>query len=175
MTDNRQPSEVLGLAAMWHHYLAVAWVVCIGAGFSLAVFFVVRWWESQTIEQVFRLAAEDRSAAVRGTFDTELGMLELIRSSLMADGKVEQGEFHEILVPFHSHDRSIEAVQWIPRVPDNRRQEFRSRRTARRIHGFSDHRDGPPGANGESRTARNTSRSTSSGRGPATRPSSDTT
>ena len=153
MTDNRQPSEVLGLAAMWHHYLAVAWVVCIGAGFSLAVFFVVRWWESQTIEQVFRLAAEDRSAAVRGTFDTELGMLELIRSSLMADGKVEQGEFHEILVPFHSHDRSIEAVQWIPRVPDNRRQEFRSRRTARRIHGFSDHRDGPPGANGESRTA----------------------
>ena len=134
MTDQRQPSEILAVAAKWHRYLPVLWAVCIGAGFSLAVCFVVRWWELQTIEKVFRLAAEDRSAAVRGTFDTELGMLELIRSSLMADGRVEQNEFRDILAPFHSHDRSIEAVEWIPRVGDSRRQEFED---AARREGFA--------------------------------------
>ena len=41
-------------------------------------------------------------------------MLELIRTSLISDGKVERQEFSDILVPFRSRLRSIEAVEWLP-------------------------------------------------------------
>ena len=98
--------------------------VVVGAGFSVAVFFVVRWWESRDIAAAFQAAAEDRSTAVKGAFDTEVGMLELVRSSLMADGKVERDEFRETLAPFLSHPRSIQAVEWVPRVAERNREEF---------------------------------------------------
>ncbi len=119
-----KPSEITRFWTLRHRYLPVACAIGIGVGFSLTVFFVVRWWEYQNIEKVFRLAAEDCAAAVRRTFDTELGMLELIRSSLLSDGRVERDEFREILAPFHSHDRSIEAVEWIPCVFDHQRLDF---------------------------------------------------
>jgi putative two-component system response regulator len=131
-----QPSEILGVPATWRRYWPVVWAAALGAAFSLAVFGVVRWWESQGIEKMFRLAAEDRSAAVRGAFDVELGMLELIRSSLTSDGRIERDEFREILAPFHAHDRSIEAVQWVPRVPDRRRPEFEAAARREGIQGF---------------------------------------
>ena len=92
-------------------------------------------------ESAFRLAAEDRATAVKGTFETEIAMLELIRSGLMAAGNVERDEFAEILSPFLTRSRSIQAVEWVPRVPDSRRLEYRSRRALRRtseipVHGI---------------------------------------
>ena len=95
--------------------------VAAGVGFSAAMFFVVRWWESRNIAATFQSAAADRTTAVKGIFDTEVGMLELVRSSLMADGKVERDEFRETLAPFLAHPGSIMAVEWLPRVLDSQR------------------------------------------------------
>ncbi len=112
------------LPAAWKRRLPVVWAVSISVAFSLAVFFVVRWWEFRDIQKAFRIAAEDRATAVKGTFETELAMLELIRTGLMTDGKVERGEFYEILAPFRTHTRSIQAVEWLPRVRESQRAEF---------------------------------------------------
>ncbi len=122
--SNQQFSKLCRLPAAWKRRLPVVWAVVIGVAFSLAVFFTVRWWEYRDIEKAFRLAAEDRATAVKGTFETELAMLELIRTGLMTDGKVERDEFREILQPFLARSRSIMAVEWAPRVPAGRRLEF---------------------------------------------------
>ena len=122
--SNQRLWKTWRVPAAWKRRLPVVWAVSIGVAFSLAVFFVVRWWEFRDIQKAFRLAAEDRATAVKGTFETELAMLELIRTGLMTDGKVERGEFREILAPFRSHTRSIQAVEWLPRVRGGRRAEF---------------------------------------------------
>ncbi|MEN6458321.1 MAG: CHASE domain-containing protein [Thermoguttaceae bacterium] len=117
----------------WKRRLPVIWTVLGGVAFSVTAFFAVRWWESRDIEKAFRLAAEDRAVAIKGTFETELAMLELIRTGLMTDGKIDRAEFGEILQPFRSRTRSIMAVEWLPRVRGDQRAEFEA---AARRDGF---------------------------------------
>jgi HD-GYP domain-containing protein (c-di-GMP phosphodiesterase class II)/CHASE1-domain containing sensor protein len=107
----------------WLHF-SVALTLCLGVGFSLAAFASVRWWETHDIEKTFRLAAEDRAAAVKNTFDTEIAMLELVRSALLSDGRIERDEFHELATPFIARSNSIMAVEWVPRVTAQQRAEF---------------------------------------------------
>ena len=83
---------------------------------------------------------------MKNTFETEIGMLDLLRAALMTDGKVEKDEFREVLQPFHSHDKSIESVEWIPRVPNSQRQEFEA---AAQRNGFPGYRITEPDKNGQ--------------------------
>ena len=89
------------------------------------------------ISAAFQSAAADRAFEVKNTFETEIGMLDMLRAALMTDGKVEKDEFGEIAQPFHSHDKSIESVEWVPRVPDSQRQEFEA---AAQRNGFPGYR-----------------------------------
>ena len=70
-----QPPEISRLSALRQNCLPVVWVVCIGVGFSLTTFFVIRSWERRNVEKAFRIAADDRSDAVKNAFETELAML----------------------------------------------------------------------------------------------------
>ena len=126
----------LQLSTLWSRHLPTLLAIFAGVGFSVGVFFVVRWWESRDIDADFQSAAADRAFAVKNTFETELGMLELLRAALMSDGKVEKDEFREVLQPFHSHDKSIEAVEWIPRVPDSQRRDFEAAAQRNGFTGF---------------------------------------
>ncbi|MCE5267586.1 MAG: CHASE domain-containing protein [Planctomycetaceae bacterium] len=122
---SKHPIDKVGRAlTAWKRRLPVALALAIGVAFTLGVFSVVRWWENRNIEKAFRIAAEDRSWTIKGTFETELAMLELIRTALMTDGKVERQEFQEILAPFRCRTKSILAVEWVPRVSGDRRVEF---------------------------------------------------
>jgi HD-GYP domain-containing protein (c-di-GMP phosphodiesterase class II) len=111
-------------SGLWNRYLPVLLAIGAGTAFSIAAFLAVRWWEWRDINAAFRALAEERAYAVKSAFETELAMLELVRTSLMTDGRVEKNEFRELLVPFHEHDESIEAVEWLPRVLNGDRQEF---------------------------------------------------
>ena len=93
-----------------------------------------------SIATAFQAAAADRAFAVENTFETEVGMLELFRAALMTDGKVEKDEFHEILTPFHSHDKSIEAVEWLPRVSASQQREFEAAARATGLKDFKSRR-----------------------------------
>ncbi len=124
------------LLATWDRYLPVMWTVCVGVAFSLAVFFAVRWWEYQDIAKVFQLAAEDRALAVKGTFETEAGMLELVRSALDGEAHPRRNEFRRLVAPFLSRSRSIEAVEWVPRVAESERAKFVAATRRDGIEGF---------------------------------------
>jgi HD-GYP domain-containing protein (c-di-GMP phosphodiesterase class II)/CHASE1-domain containing sensor protein len=124
------------VSMLWRRRLPVLLAIGLGLSFSLAAFWAVRCWEGRDIAKAFRIAADDRATAVKGTFQTEVSMLELIRSSLISDGRILRDEFQEILAPFHSRDHSIQAVQWVPRVADNRRHEYEAAARRDGIAGF---------------------------------------
>jgi HD-GYP domain-containing protein (c-di-GMP phosphodiesterase class II)/CHASE1-domain containing sensor protein len=134
--DNRQMPEISHESVPWKRYASMVVAICLGLGFSLAVFFLVRWWEYKDIEASFRLAAEDRVSAVKGIFETEMAMLELVRSTFNGIGDVRRYEFQKLLAPFNSYSHSIFAVEWIPRVPDGRRQEYEAAAISDGIEGF---------------------------------------
>jgi HD-GYP domain-containing protein (c-di-GMP phosphodiesterase class II) len=123
MNESQTPA-VSQDSGLWNRYLPVVLAIFAGTAFSIAAFLAVRWWEWRDIGAAFRALAEERAYAVKSTFETELGMLDLVRTSLMTDGRVEKKEFHELLAPFHSRNESIEAVEWLPRVLGSERQEF---------------------------------------------------
>jgi CHASE1-domain containing sensor protein len=131
-----EPVRGLQISTLWNRHLPVLLAVCAGIGFSVAVFFVVRWWESRDIDAAFQSAAADRAFSVKNAFETEVGMLQLLTAALTTDGKVEKNEFHEVLQPFHSHDKSIEAVEWIPRVAGSQRKEFEAAAQRNGFAGF---------------------------------------
>ncbi len=138
-------SEVLQPPATRQYYLPVLWVVLVGVIFSCTLLIVMQRWDHQNVEKAFRLAAKDRATAVKNAFETETAMLELIRSSLISDGRIEREEFREILIPFQSRSQSIEAVEWVPRVPDSRRQEYEAAARRDGITGFQITELGPNG------------------------------
>ncbi|MEN6448848.1 MAG: CHASE domain-containing protein [Thermoguttaceae bacterium] len=121
------------LPPAWKRRLPTVVTILVGVAFSVSVSSLVRWWEFRDIEKAFHIAAEDRSNAIKGTFETEVAMLELIRTGLMTDGRVERDEFRDLLTPFLRRSRSIMAVEWIPRVLGNQRAEFEA---AARRDGF---------------------------------------
>ena len=104
-------SRISQVLTPWRRYLPALLAIGGGVALSLAAFFVVRWWESRGVQAAFRLAAEDRSSAVRGTFETEVAMLELVRSALAGAGRLQPDEYRELLAPFLSRTHSIQAVR----------------------------------------------------------------
>lgn len=133
------------LSLLWRRYSPVVWTVCIGVAFSLVVFSAVRWWEYQDIEKEFRLAAEDRAVAVKGTFETETAMLELVRSALEEDPQVRRKDFRRLIGPFASRSRSIESVEWVPRVSNFDRDRFVANARRYGIKGYQITEVGPAG------------------------------
>jgi CHASE1-domain containing sensor protein len=144
--NERQPSDASWLSNLWNHYLPVLLAIFIGAALSVGAFSAARWRESREIAVAFRTLADERAWAVKDTFQREITMLEMLRTSLMTDGKVEKAEFGDLLAPFHSHDNSIEAVEWLPRVSNDNRAEFEE--TARK-DGFSNFKITEPGPKGD--------------------------
>jgi CHASE1-domain containing sensor protein len=129
-------SETSPDSTLRQHCMPIVWVVLLGIGFSLTVFFVIRSWEQKNVEKAFRLAAEDRATAVKGAFETELAMLELVRSALISDDRIEQQEFRDILEPFLSRSSGIKSVEWVPRVPGSQRAELEASARRDGIDGF---------------------------------------
>lgn len=105
-------------------HFSVLLVIFFGVAFSFSIFFVLRSWQSKDVEDAFRVAADERAWAVKGAFQTELAMLDMLRCAVMADGRIERDEFREVLTPFLSRTDDIRAVEWVPRVPESRRAEF---------------------------------------------------
>ena len=98
--NQRIRSDISRMAALREHCLPVLWVIGIGVGCSLTAFFVIRSWEHRNIEKAFLASADDRTSAVKGAFETELAMLELVRSSLISDGRIEREDSAKFSCPF---------------------------------------------------------------------------
>jgi CHASE1-domain containing sensor protein len=135
--NQRTTSEHPRESVFWPPRLPLVLTVGLGVLFSLTVFLVIRAWEQHGVGKAFRLAAEDRAKAVKSAFEADLAMLEIVRSALISDGRVERQEFHDALAPFLARSNDIWAVEWVPRVADGQRVKFE---TAARRDGVKDFR-----------------------------------
>ncbi len=123
MNDSLQ-TELRPAKPSWKRFWPAGLAVCCGLGFSLAVFFVLHGWESRDIEKAFCVESANRAAAVKNVFETQLSLLESVQAAFDSVPRLNRGEFQTLLEPFHSHARSIVAVEWVPRVAHDRRQEY---------------------------------------------------
>jgi len=133
---NQQSTLGISRGSVSPHRLPVVLVACFGVIFSVTIFFVFRSREQRAAEKEFQTAAEDRAYAVKSAFDTKIGMLDLVRSALITDGRIERQEFGEIVEPLFSRSRDMRAVEWVPRVADSGRAEFEAATQRDGIEGF---------------------------------------
>jgi PAS domain S-box-containing protein len=99
-------------------------VLLIGAGVALSVvfFFVARGWERQRIRAEFTRDATDRVAALTREIEEHILVLECLGGLFDASNQVERDEFQTFAGPLLLTYPGLQALEWIPRVPDSQRE-----------------------------------------------------
>jgi len=117
-------------------------VLVIGALLSAGLFLVVRSWEHRQLETDFQRGAQDRCSAVRKEMDSHLLVVKSLGAFFGSSGSLEAGDvealrrqFRDYASPLLSYHPGIQALEWIPRVPDWQRQTYEA---AARRSGLAD-------------------------------------
>ena len=118
-------------------YLPAGLVVAIGFCLSFLTFLLVEDFERQRSRDVFEHAAIDRLASVERAIEVELDVVRAIVAFFDSSTAVDREEFRTFVTPFLSRYDSIQAFEWIPRVPDSERSTYRDAAVA---DGFADFR-----------------------------------
>ncbi|MBI1921775.1 MAG: EAL domain-containing protein [Geobacter sp.] len=113
----------LGQKRTWR-YLSVAVIIVAGIAISLLVFRLAEKWERDKIAAEFRNSALDRRDALQREIDSNIQTLESLQAFYAASKDVERGEFREFVKPILARHNSIQALEWIPRIPDAGREEY---------------------------------------------------
>ena len=79
--NNSLQAELRPAMLSWKRYWPAGLAICCGLGFSLAVFFVLRGWESRDIETAFCTEAADRAAVIRNAFETPISLLKSVQAA----------------------------------------------------------------------------------------------
>ena len=112
-------------------------VVAIGLCLSFLTFFLVEDYERERSRDLFQHAALDRLASVERAIEVELDVVRAIVAFFDSSDAVDREEFRTFVTPFLERYDSIQALEWIPRVPDSERLAYRD---AARAEGFADFR-----------------------------------
>jgi len=115
-------------------YIPAVIVVVLGVMLSIAAFAMVRHWEVGRLRTHFDRATSDRIALLKHEIESNLFVLESVRSFFGASIEVEREEFNIFVKPPLAHLSSIQAIGWAPRVPHSNRTIFEMQR---RDEGFS--------------------------------------
>jgi PAS domain S-box-containing protein len=95
--------------------------------------------------------ASERASVITKAIDHNCLVLESTRSFYVADDKgVRRDEFHTFVQPFFSHMVGLQALEWVPRIPDANRDQFEA---AVRYEGFRDFQITEKGPDGRLRRA----------------------
>ncbi|NQU07609.1 MAG: CHASE domain-containing protein, partial [Candidatus Abyssubacteria bacterium] len=105
-------------------HIPVVLTLLLGVTLSLTGFFTARYWEYQRVQDRFETSAEKRDMALVKNIELSLHELEGLGALFAASQKVEREEFGEFVKPFLSRYPGIQALEWIPHVPDSRRSAY---------------------------------------------------
>jgi PAS domain S-box-containing protein len=117
-------ATLLNKAAYWKHYLPTILTICIGAGISLTAFAFVDNWEQTNLEKEFDRTAENYGSVINRVFDKCWLTLEAINSYYNGSYRVRREEFKAFAQPLLHHTKGIQAMGWIPYVPDTQRENY---------------------------------------------------
>lgn len=108
----------------WRQFLPLGLIALIGAFLSILAYLIVADWERQAQDIVFDRSANERIVALRESITSNLEILHSLKSLFLATENVSRGEFRR----FVGHDllrhKTIQALEWIPRVPAKERAAY---------------------------------------------------
>lgn len=126
-------------------YIAPVTVFCMGVALSYLAFTALRNEERQDLKAHFEHAAEDRISAVTRELEGGMRVLQSLKSFFASSHKVERNEFKLFVEPFFLQQPELQALQWIPRVPE---AELTAYEEAAKLDGLPDFQISEVGAEG---------------------------
>jgi len=107
------------------HYIPAAVVSCLGV--LLTLFLCVLWqryYHQAGVQAQFEHRAVTLADVLQSKLMGLLGALESIGDLYSASLEVERGEFESFILRAVKQHRAIQGLNWVPRVPEERRAEF---------------------------------------------------
>jgi PAS domain S-box-containing protein len=105
-------------------YIPVALTIFVGVMLSVVTFAVALRWEEHAIRDDFKHHRKEQISALKRGIDSNLLIVESLGGLYKASHKVERQEFREFVKPFLLSYPGIQALEWIPRVPDSQRAVY---------------------------------------------------
>jgi len=122
------PVKPLGLTvneSFGRRYLPIILSLTVGILVSVGLYFFVESSENERIRNTFDNAAEDRAVSIQRALAHKMEMFNAMTAFFQAVGtEVKPEIFKDYVMPFITQDTSIQAIEWIPYVPDAQRAEF---------------------------------------------------
>jgi len=116
-------------------YLFIVAVLLIGIGISIGAYTLVKGWEGQKLWTEFYQATENRHASLQRQIDSDLQALVSLQAFYRNSARISRTEFSGFTKALLVQHTSVQAIEWIPRVPYYQREEFEK---AAQKNGFPD-------------------------------------
>ncbi|MBI3271677.1 MAG: CHASE domain-containing protein [Planctomycetes bacterium] len=105
-------------------HLPITAVAALGLGLALAAFATTRLWDQEAAAAAFTLAARDRVSALRATVQSYLEQMETLGEFYASSPSFDRSGWKTFAAPKLLRHSGISSLEWIPRVPEARRQEY---------------------------------------------------
>ncbi|MDE2259656.1 MAG: CHASE domain-containing protein [Betaproteobacteria bacterium] len=101
---------------LWGFFLATA--------ITLVIFNSTRKYEDDHAESIFQTTAVERIDLLSANIKLALGGLISIGAYYDASSDIDRSKFHRLTQPILKDSSTIQALEWVPRVPDSKRADY---------------------------------------------------
>lgn len=120
-----QVTEISGESYLQKHAPVII-TIYAGIMLSVVMFSIVQRFEFSAIQDKFDHDAADLAVSLQNNIGENMDDLYAVEGLFASYGKVTRAEFHAFASKIVPHISGIQAVDWVPRVPDPQRAEFES-------------------------------------------------
>jgi len=99
-------------------------VITLGLVLAVSAFYTVRYIEHQDIKTKFALDTQNRFNAIKREIAINMEVLQSLRSFYLSSEEVTREEFSKFTIPQIIDHPSIQALEWIPNIPDSKRHAY---------------------------------------------------
>lgn len=138
MVHSIPDKEALGYGSLTEKLRLLPLLVVAGVGImlSLLLFSWLMRLQRKEIEQEFRWRAVNHAAVIQRTMDRSLEALESVGALFAASQEVERSEFRRFTAGRFAHHPGLQALEWVPQVPDRERAAYEQAARADGFQGF---------------------------------------
>lgn len=130
-----QDKEISGESYLQKHFPVII-TIYAGIMLSVVMFTIVQRLEFSAIQDNFKHEAGDLAVSMQNQISENMDDLYAVEGLFTAYGQVTRHEFHAFADSILPHVSGLQAVEWIPRVPDSQRAEYESAARRDGLAGF---------------------------------------
>ena len=121
--DRNGETRSISLSIRYQYILLVV-IAFTGIAMSFLAFHLVSDWEAERIRVDFQIEAANRIAAINNVITHNLQAVYALGAFYNASQHVDRLEFKEFVKPLLDRSQSIQALEWIPRIPNWARTHY---------------------------------------------------